>query len=71
MEVRHIKRLVAAGVPARRIALLGHWSSPHRIHLHDPYTLSDAYFQTCFTLIHSAVTRLVADLRCAQSPCLR
>lgn len=71
MEIRHAKQLVAAGIPATSVALLGHWASPHRIHLHDPHTLSDAYFRTCFTLIYSAVHGLVAELRAAQSPCVR
>lgn len=70
MEIRHVKRLISNGIPARSIALLGHWASPHRIHLHDPYTLSDAYFRTCFTLIRSAVDGLVAEMRAAQSPCV-
>ena len=63
MEIRHVKRLQVLGIPPASIVLLGHWSSPHRIHLHDPHTLPDAYFQTCFTLIHSAVSHLVAQLR--------
>ena len=63
MEVRHIRQLLAYGVPARAIAPLGHWASPQRIHLHDPYTLSDAYFRTCFALIHSAVINLSEELR--------
>lgn len=70
MEIRHAKQLVASGIPATSIALLGHWASPHRIHLHDPHTLSDAYFRTCFTLIYSAVHGLVAEMRAAQSPCV-
>lgn len=70
MEIRHARQLMAAGIPEQSIALLGHWAAPHRIHLHDPHTLSDAYFRTCFTLIHSAVHGLVADLRAAQSPCV-
>lgn len=68
MEVRHAKQLVAARIPRQSIALLGHWASPHRIHLHDPHTLSDAYFRTCFTLIDSAVRGLAADLRLRGSP---
>jgi protein-tyrosine phosphatase len=68
MEVRHIKQLLAYGIPLRAIAPLGHWASPHRIHLHDPHTLSDEYFRTCFALIHSAVINLAADLRASQSP---
>jgi protein-tyrosine phosphatase len=71
MEIRHARQLMAAGIPRQSIALLGHWASPHRVHLHDPHTLSDAYFRTCFTLIRSAVDGLVAEMRSAQSPCLR
>ena len=71
MEVRHARRLVAAGLPAASIVLLGHWAAPHRVHLHDPHTLSDAYFRTCFTLIHSAVHGIVGALRDAGSPCIR
>jgi protein-tyrosine phosphatase len=71
MEIRHVNRLAAAGIPRKSIALLGHWASPHRIHLHDPHTLSDAYFRTCFTLINSAVHGLVAELRAAHSPCVQ
>lgn len=71
MEIRHVHRLAEAGIPRASIALLGHWSTPHRIHLHDPHTLSDAYFRTCFTLINSAVVGLVAELRAGQSPCVK
>jgi protein-tyrosine phosphatase len=70
MEIRHARKLEAVGIPRKSIAMLGHWSSPHRIHLHDPHTLSDAYFRTCFTLIHSAVGGLVAEMRIGSSPCL-
>jgi protein-tyrosine phosphatase len=71
MEIRHAQQLRAAGYPAASIALLGHWAAPHRIHLHDPHVLSDAYFRTCFGLLQSAVQGLVADLRAAGSPCIR
>lgn len=70
MEIRHIKQLVAHGIPAQAIAPLGHWASPHRIHLHDPHTLSDDYFRTCFALIHSAVINLAEELRAANSLCV-
>ncbi|MBE0549176.1 MAG: phosphotyrosine protein phosphatase [Rubrivivax sp.] len=70
MEVRHARRLVARGIPAESVVLLGHWASPRRIHLHDPHVLSDAYFRTCFTLIRSAVHGLVGQLREAGSPCV-
>lgn len=70
METRHAWHLIDKGFPAEAIALLGHWASPHRIHLHDPHTLSDEYFRTCFTLIHSAVTKLIDELTAAGSPCI-
>ena len=69
METRHARRLIDKGFAPEAIALLGYWSSPHRIHLHDPHTLSDVYFRTCFTLIHSAVNKLVDELTVAGSPC--
>jgi low molecular weight protein-tyrosine phosphatase len=61
MEVRHAHQLVALGVPTHAIALLGYWAAPRRIHLHDPQQLSLEYFATCFTVIESAVRRLVAQ----------
>jgi len=70
MEVRHVRRLQAASIPAEAIALLGHWATPHRIHIHDPHTLSDAYFRSCFSVIQSAVRELAADCRAQGSPCL-
>lgn len=69
METGHARRLINRGIPPKSIALLGHWASPHRIYLHDPHTLSDLYFRTCFTLIHSAVNKLVDELMFAGSPC--
>jgi len=70
MEVRHIKQLIAQGISADFIVPLGHWASPHRIHIHDPHTLSDEYFRTCFTLIYSAVINLTEELRSSGSPCV-
>lgn len=70
MEIRHARRLLALGVPEKAIALLGHWATPHRIHIHDPHTLSDAYFRTCFTIIQSAVRELALACRRAESPCV-
>lgn len=70
MEIRHVHQLIANGIPANAIALLGAWSSPRRLHLHDPMLQSDDYFVTCFTLIHSAIINLVEELRSGSSPCL-
>lgn len=71
MEVRHAHELVRRGIPADAVALLGHWSRPHRIHIHDPHEHTDQYFRTCFAIIHSAVVNLVDELRQAGSPCLK
>lgn len=70
-ETGHVQRLVERGVPPGSIALLGHWATPHRIHLHDPNRLPETYFRTCFTLIDSAVRKLAAQLLAARSPCSR
>ena len=63
MEIRHARRLVAAGIPAEQIRLLGRWARPMRIHIHDPHVLSDAYFETCFAILHSAVLSLARDVQ--------
>lgn len=70
MEVRHAHELIRRGIPADAIALLGHWSRPHRIHIHDPHQHTDQYFRTCFAIIHSAVANLIEELREGESPCL-
>jgi protein-tyrosine phosphatase len=71
MEARHARRLVAQGVPAAQVAMLGHYASPRRLHLHDPDKLSDAYFLSCFNLIRSAVEGLALELRRCKSPAAR
>jgi len=59
MEVRQLHRLAAdprlAALPR---SLLGLWATPRRPHLHDPYSLSDAYMRTCLELVDSAVAAL-------------
>lgn len=70
MEIRHAHNLIALGIPRDAIALLGHWSRPHRVHIHDPYEHTEAYFQTCFAIIQSAVTNLTKELREKGSPCV-
>jgi protein-tyrosine phosphatase len=71
MEIRQAHQLLRLGVPAKEIALLGRWARPRRIHLHDPHTLSSAYFQTCFALIDSAVRNLGIELEQAGSEAAR
>ena len=70
MEIRHARALVRAGYDPRYITLLGHWASPHRVHIHDPHTLSEQYFRTCFTIIQSGVMNLVDVLRKGGSACV-
>ena len=70
MEIRHAQQLVALGYPADRISLLGHWAAPMRLHIHDPHTLSDEYFRTCFSILESAVGNLASALRGNGSPAL-
>lgn len=70
MEIRHVKMLIANGIPEASIAFLGNWAAPHRIHLHDPHTLSESYFNTCFTLINSAVNNLICDFHTSGSSCV-
>ncbi len=63
MELRHAHHLLGQGFPPQRIALLGHWSRPRRLHLHDPFTAHEDYMRTCFTLIGSAVLNVARELR--------
>jgi protein-tyrosine phosphatase len=45
-----------------QICLLGMWCNPIIPHLHDPFMLSDEYFDTCFRRIEQAVRNLSAIL---------
>ncbi len=71
MEVRHTRYLIRRGIPPRAIALLGHWGTPRRIHIHDPHVLSDLYFQTCFLILYSATKRLVRELNAGKAGCFK
>ncbi|QGZ40576.1 protein-tyrosine phosphatase [Pseudoduganella flava] len=73
MEVRQAHELLRrlGGREDVQVALLGNWCSPPLPHLHDPFTLSDAYFDTCFTRIHAAVGALGAQLPAARAPSLQ
>jgi protein-tyrosine phosphatase len=69
MEPAQAERLLSLtrGTGAQ-VTLLGLWCWPSRAHLEDPYGLSEAYFDTCFSCIDRAVARL-AELKAA-SGCL-
>jgi len=57
MEIRHAHELQRRLIARRdvQIALLGLWCDPPMPHLHDPYTLSDAYFDQCYARLRQAV----------------
>jgi protein-tyrosine phosphatase len=62
MEIRHAHKLREKYGEHAQILLLGSLTKKRFIHLHDPHTLSDAYFTTCFDRIEEACQRLVSDL---------
>jgi protein-tyrosine phosphatase len=41
-----------------QVCLLGMWCSPLMPHLHDPFSLSAGYFDTCFVRVRQATLRL-------------
>lgn len=60
-QVRELRRRLGERTDVQ-VALLGNWCAPPVPHLHDPFTLSDAYFDTCFTRVRQAVRRLARDI---------
>jgi protein-tyrosine phosphatase len=60
MEVRQAHELRRRLGPRQdvQVCLLGMWCAPLMPHLHDPFTLSDAYFDTCFRRVAQAVHNL-------------
>ena len=60
MEVRqaHEVRRRLNGRSDVFVALLGMWCSPPMPHLHDPFSLSDSYFDICFSRVRTAVENL-------------
>jgi protein-tyrosine phosphatase len=64
MEVRQAHELRRRLGPRDdvQVCLLGMWCKPPMPHLHDPYTLSSAYFDTNFRRVDEAVRNLSAAL---------
>jgi len=64
MEIRqaHHARLRLGKRSDLQLALLGMWCDPPVPHLHDPFGLSDDYFDSCFQRVRHAVRRLVPML---------
>lgn len=46
-----------------QVCLLGMWCSPPMPHLHDPFSLRPAYFDTCFRRVREAALHLNDQLR--------
>lgn len=59
-EPHQLAKLISPGVLPDCIAadLLGRWCDPAFPYVHDPYGLSDAYFNICFERIDQALTNL-------------
>lgn len=60
MEVRQAHELRRRLGPRTdvQVCLLGMWCAPAVPHLHDPFTLSAAYFDTCFGRVRQATENL-------------
>lgn len=54
-----------------QICLLGMWCEPPMPHLHDPFTLGDAYFDTCFRRVSLAIRKLNDALPSAKRASVR
>jgi protein-tyrosine phosphatase len=70
MEIRqaHELRLRLKERTDVAVSLLGLWCSPVIPHIHDPFTLSADYFDTCFVRVRQAVCRLSQSLPAARRP---
>ncbi len=61
METRQLRRLAAdPRLEMLPRSLLGLYTRPRAPHLHDPYSLSDAYMETCLARIETAMPILRA-----------
>lgn len=67
MEIRHARKLEnMLGESKAQIALLGHWATPRRLHIHDPHTHDSVYFENCYQVLKKATESLVNDYKCSQ-----
>ena len=64
MEIRHAHALRRRLGPRQdvQICLLGMWCEPPMPHLHDPFTLGAAYFDSCFARVRTATLGLDRQL---------
>ncbi len=68
MEIRQARALAkhSFDVPMQ-IGLLGLYANPRRIHLHDPFSLSESYFRTCFSLIETAIENIAVLMKSSRT----
>jgi len=59
-EPAHVAALteMSRKVPGSQVTLLGAWSRPPNLYVHDPYGTSTEYFRACFRRIESVVVLL-------------
>jgi protein-tyrosine phosphatase len=63
MEPRQGREMLARFASAHcQFTLLGLWSKPRRVHIHDPHRLSEAYFDRCYATIDSAIANIAGLL---------
>lgn len=63
MEPRQAYEMAARFTDPRwQLSLLGLWAKPVRPHIHDPYKLSAAYFDTCFAVIDTAIETIAGHM---------
>ena len=68
METRQLRRIAArTEIAALPRTLLGLYADPAFPHLHDPYSLSGPYMETCLRRVANAVNRLGAAFPHARS----
>ncbi len=61
MEIRQARELDALKLPGSpQVTLLGLWARPARPHIHDPYSLGQAYFLSCFESILQGTRELAS-----------
>jgi len=63
-EPSHLESLEAISGTAvgSQITLLGAWSRPPNLYIHDPYGTRIEYFRACFRRVERAVERLVDQI---------
>jgi protein-tyrosine phosphatase len=54
-QARELTQRFGGAIP---VSLLGLWTRPLRPHIEDPFGLTPAYFETCFTIIDAGTQRI-------------